>query len=316
MEQARVVAEDDKVRRLHADLRHIIDLQTASLVRGRLHAGRGVLKDVVEHAGRDAHGALVGHGVDALIELADALARQGGQEDDRRVGEVAEVATDLCRLLSHGVRVLVHKVPLVHDDDAGLSGLVGQTGDLCVLLRHALDGVDEDQADVCALNGGDGSEIGIFFNGVIDLGLAPHSGGIDEAVFAEFVFKIAVDGVARRSGDIGDNDALLPENAVEQAGFADIRLADDGNVDDLALVLLLGGGGEVRNAPVEQVAGAVAVDGGDLDGVAEAERIEFVDVGLSRRPREAAVIPFPRPETTPPVTNTYLTAIVPVPSLW
>ena len=36
VEQARVVAEDDKVRRLHADLRHIIDLQAASLVRGRL----------------------------------------------------------------------------------------------------------------------------------------------------------------------------------------------------------------------------------------------------------------------------------------
>ena len=36
----------------------------------------------------------------------------------------------------------------------------------------------------------------------------------------------------------------------------------------------------MRNAPVEQVTGAVAVDGGDLDGVAEAERIEFVDVGV------------------------------------
>ena len=160
-------------------------------------------------------------------KLAIALARQGGQKDDRRVGEIAEVAADLCRLLSHGVRVLVHKIPLIHDDDAGLSGLVGQTGDLCVLLRHALDGVDEDQTDVCALNGGDGAEVGIFFNGVIDLGLAPHSGGIDEAAFAEFVFKIAVDGVARRSGDIGDNDALLPENAVEQAGFADVRPSAD-----------------------------------------------------------------------------------------
>ena len=74
---------------------------------------------------------------------------------------------------------------------------MGNPCDLGVLLRHALDGVDEDQTDVCALNGGDGAEVGIFFNGVIDLGLAPHSGGIDEAVFAEFVFKIAVDGVAQ-----------------------------------------------------------------------------------------------------------------------
>ncbi len=31
---------------------------------------------------------------------------------------------------------------------------------------------------------------------------------------------------------------------------------------------------------------------------------------LSKRPKEAAVIPFPRPDTTPPVTNTYLTGII------
>ena len=35
-------------------------------------------------------------------------------------------------------------------------------------------------------------------------------------------------------------------------------------------LILLGGGEELRDAPVEQVAGAVAVDGGDLDGIAEA----------------------------------------------
>ena len=29
---------------------------------------------------------------------------------------------------------------------------------------------------------------------------------------------------------------------------------------------------------------------------------------LSSLPKDAAVIPFPKPETTPPVTNTYLTA--------
>ena len=31
---------------------------------------------------------------------------------------------------------------------------------------------------------------------------------------------------------------------------------------------------------------------------------------LSRRPSDAAVIPFPRPDTTPPVTNTYFAAML------
>ena len=32
---------------------------------------------------------------------------------------------------------------------------------------------------------------------------------------------------------------------------------------------------------------------------------------LSSLPKDAAVIPFPKPETTPPVTNTYFTDIIP-----
>jgi hypothetical protein len=31
---------------------------------------------------------------------------------------------------------------------------------------------------------------------------------------------------------------------------------------------------------------------------------------FNKRPSDAAVIPFPSPDTTPPVTNTYFTAIV------
>ena len=59
MEQPRVVAKDDEMRRLHADLRHIVDLQAAALVRGRLDARGGIFQNIIEHTGRDAHGVLV-----------------------------------------------------------------------------------------------------------------------------------------------------------------------------------------------------------------------------------------------------------------
>ena len=144
-----------------------------------------------------------------------------------------------------------------------------QTGDLRVLLRHTLGGVDQDQTDVGAVNGVDGAQVGKLLDGIVDLGLAAHTGRVDEAVFSEFIFKIAVDGVARRACDVRDDHALLAEDAVEQAGLADIRLADDGDVDDLALVLLLRLLRQVRHAPVEQIARAVAVDGGHLDRVAQ-----------------------------------------------
>ena len=77
MKQLRIVAENDKGRRGDGLLRHIIDLEPAALIRRRLHARRGILKDVVEHPGGDAHGILVRHGVDRVIEPIHALTREG-----------------------------------------------------------------------------------------------------------------------------------------------------------------------------------------------------------------------------------------------
>ena len=50
---------------------------------------------------------------------------------------------------------------------------------------------------------------------------------MSKTTIAGFVFKIAVDGVTRRACDIGDDHALLAENLIEQARFADVRLADE-----------------------------------------------------------------------------------------
>ena len=59
MEQLTGVAENYKTGRFDAGLGHVIDFQAAALVRGRLNPDLSVGKDVVEHAGGDAHAALV-----------------------------------------------------------------------------------------------------------------------------------------------------------------------------------------------------------------------------------------------------------------
>ena len=157
---------------------------------------------------------------------------------------------------------------------------MGKTGDLRVLFRHALVGIDEDQAHVRPVNGGDGAHIGILLDGVVHLGLAAHTRRVDKAVFAELVFKITVDGVPGGPGYIGNDDPFLAQDPVEQAGFSHIGLADDGHVDDLALGFLLGLLGEMGHTPVQQVAGTMSVDGGGLNGVAQTQHIKFVNVGI------------------------------------
>ena len=56
----------------------------------------------------------------------------------------------------------------------------------------------------------------------------------------------------------------------------------------LLFLLLLRG--EVVNAGVQQVAGAVAVDGGDGDGVAQAQVIELIDIRVRSCPPESHLV--------------------------
>ena len=52
------------------------------------------------------------------------------------------------------------------------------------------------------------------------------------------------------------------------------------------------------------VPGSILIYGSNFCIVTEKPR------AFNKRPNDAAVIPFPSPETTPPVTNTYFTGII------
>ena len=267
VEQLLVVAEHHKVGRADAHLGHVVDLQAAALVRGGLHPGLGIGQDGVEHTGGDAHGGLLPDIVDQLKQAADPLAGHGGDEHNGGVGHIAQVPADVLPHTVHGLAVLFHQVPLVHHNDAGLSGVVGQARHLGVLLGDAVLGVDHNEAHVAALNGHGGPEDAVFLDGVVHLGLFAHTGGVDEVILAGGVFKVAVDGVPGGTGHVADDDPLLAQDPVGEAGLAHVGLADDGHLDHVAVLLLVGLRREVLQAGVQQVAGAVAVDGGHGDGV-------------------------------------------------
>lgn len=74
MEQLAAVAENDEIGRLYAGLRHVIYLESSAFIRRRLNARLSVGKDVVEHAGRYAHVALIVYEIDQLEYSVGALA--------------------------------------------------------------------------------------------------------------------------------------------------------------------------------------------------------------------------------------------------
>ena len=90
--------------------------------------------------------------------------------------------------------------------------------------------------------------------------------------------KAGVDGVAGGARHVGHDDPLLPKNLVHQRGLAGVGLADDRHLDGVIFLFLLVLRREVLHASIQQVAGAVAVDGGDGDGIAQTQIIEFIDV--------------------------------------
>ena len=216
--------------------------------------------------------------VDELKEPGHPLTGGGGDEHDGGIGHVGEIPADVLPHAVHGLAVLFHQVPLVHHDDAGLAGVMGEPGHLGVLLGDALLGVDHNEAHIAALNGHGGPEHGVFLNDILHLGLLAHAGGVDEVILALVVFKIAVDGVPGGARHIADDHPLFAQDAVGKHGLAHIWLADDGHLDDIGVLLLLIGRGEVGDAGIQQVTGAVAVDGGDGDGVAQTQVVELIKI--------------------------------------
>ena len=84
-----------------------------------------------------------------------------------------------------------------------------------------------------------------------------------------------VDRVARRPRHVGDDHAVLAEDRVQQARLADVRAPEDRDPDRLLADLRRPRARQARDDRVEQVAGAVAVQRGERDRVAEPEAVEL-----------------------------------------
>jgi hypothetical protein len=131
---------------------------------------------------------------------------------------------------------------------------MGESGDLRVLLGDALAGVKHYHADIGPFYGSLGAHDAVFFDFIVNLGAAAYPCGVDEDVFSVVVFKVRVHRVARRSGDVADDNPRFAEDGVSQRGLSYVRAADNRNLYNIVLFRLLGFGRKVGEAGVEQVA--------------------------------------------------------------
>ena len=153
---------------------------------------------------------------------------------------------------------------------------MGKPGDLGVLIGDAVPGVDHDEAHVRPLDGQLRPHDGELLHPLVHLGLAADAGGVDEHIAAQLVFIHGVHRVPGGAGHVADDDPLLPQDVVHQGALAHVGLADDGHLDEILVLPVLFHGREVLETLVQQIAGAVAVDGGGGDGVAQSQGVELI----------------------------------------
>ena len=116
--------------------------------RWRRSVGRGG-ENTVQLAGGDPLSALAPDLDRGLEDTADALTGLGADRDDRREVEERHLAPDPLDVLVEGpVGLVGDQVPLVHRDDEALPLLDHVPGDMGVLVRQPLDGIDDEDRDV------------------------------------------------------------------------------------------------------------------------------------------------------------------------
>jgi hypothetical protein len=206
----------------------------------------------------------------------------GRDVDPRRPRHPYEVALDLP--VEVVAAVLVDEIPLVEGEHQRAAGLDHHRDDPEVLLGQRLAGVDEDDRDLGLLQRGLGAQHRVVLRPGCLVRTAPDPGGVDEPPGLAAELDQLVDRVDRGAGDLVDHRAVLAGDLVEQAGLADVRLAQQRDPRGSAEAAPASGRlGQRREHGVEQVAAAAAVQGGDGVRLAQAQRPQPRGVGLGTR---------------------------------
>ena len=181
----------------------------------------------------------------------------------------------------------VAHVPLGEDDDRRALGLARRVRDGQVLVDDTLARVHEHERDVGALRSLERPQLGVVLDSLPLLALASETGGVHEHERGLAAAKHGVDRVPGGAGNLGDDHALAPEQRVQERRLPHVRTTEDRNPDRLLADGSLALSGEPRDDVVQEVAGAVTVQRGERDRVAEAEPVELQRLRVAARDRRA-----------------------------
>ena len=106
---------------------------------------------------------------------------------------------------------------------------MGNTGNLGILFRHALGGINDNNHDVRTLHRCHGADDAVAFQFFLNLALAAQAGRVDEHIGHAVINNFSVHRIPCGACDIAYNDPVLTEKLIDDGGFAHIGLAHNRN---------------------------------------------------------------------------------------
>ena len=103
------------------------------------------------------------------------------------------------------------------------------TCNLRILFQNPFSCIDDHKYHARSINRTQGTHDTVTLNGQSDLPLAAHAGSINEEILHPVACEVCVNGVACRSGNITDDDAVFSQQTIYQRGFSDIRTSNYGD---------------------------------------------------------------------------------------
>ena len=135
----------------------------------------------------------------------------------------------MIRKLFHRMIVLLHQIPFIDGDDHRLSPLMGNTGDFRILLRDSFLRINDENTDIRPLDRRNGTNNHKAFQLFLDLVLAPQSRRINKNIISPMILHGRIYGISGRSGDIGNNQSVCPDQFIDDRRLPHVRLSDDRN---------------------------------------------------------------------------------------
>ena len=150
--------------------------------------------------------------------------------------------------------------------------------DMDILLGDSLYGIDQYDADIGPVHGGDRADHRVSLDLIRHPSLPPKPRGVDEDVALSIVDDLRVDRIPCGPRDLGDNDAVFPEELIDHRALPHIRLSDEGDPDPVILRFLLQTLREMLQKLIQQIPEPQLIHGGHTEGIPEPQLIELIDL--------------------------------------